>query len=215
VSEEATDSPAGAAAIDNLAAALKVKANAERYYCQSTELAAATESFPGIHVLWMFWIALREIWVGNRSLSEVAGLIWHGIKILIRKRRHGDALLRHIGPNKRTPVQCLGLRPGEIVRIRSEEEIVATLDSKSRNRGLGITTAMTRSCGQTHAVRTRFDKMISEATGRMHEIENTVTLEGCECYCYFMFGGCPRRDLLYWREIWLERTTDSAEKKQV
>ena len=36
-----------------------------------------------------------------------------------------------------TPTGTLNLQPGELVRVKSHEEILATLNEESRNRGLG------------------------------------------------------------------------------
>ena len=195
---------------EQLRAVLTVKTDPEHYFCQSTRLAAATEPFPWKHRPWMFWVALREVWVGNRSMGAALRLLVRGVRVTNRVRREGAPAWRHRGPNKRTPARSLGLERGDWVQIRPEPEIVGTLDAKSRNRGLGITRAMTLTCGQQHRVRDRFDRMISETTGKMHDIENTVTLQGSECLCYYSIGGCPRRDLLYWREIWVDRTPESG-----
>ena len=113
------------------------------------------------------------------------------------------------GPNKRTPTQSLDLEPGERARIKSAAEIVETLDRSSMNRGLRISTAMTLNCGRDYTVGDKVDRMIMETTGEMREVKNTVSLQGLECLCYYQFGSCPRGDLQFWREIWLERCDGS------
>ncbi len=63
----------------NLRARLKVKADEERYFCQSTELLRSTEAFPGRMKPWLVRIAFRQIRqkdrsaVGNRQSSSFAG----------------------------------------------------------------------------------------------------------------------------------------------
>ena len=47
--------------------------------------------------------------------------------------------------------------------------------------------------------------MILEPTGEMKQVHNTVILDGLNCLCWNVFGGCPRNDFMYWREIWLNR----------
>jgi hypothetical protein len=39
----------------------------------------------------------------------------------------------------------------------------------------------------------------------MRQVEATVVLEGLNCTCANVVGGCPRQDFIYWREIWLKR----------
>jgi len=36
-----------------------------------------------------------------------------------------------------TPTESLGLQPGELVRVKSHEQILRTLDTLGRNRGMG------------------------------------------------------------------------------
>jgi len=187
---------------------LQVKTDPTHYYCQSTELSAATEHFPWKHKPWMIWVALREIWVGNRSVSEVVRLLAHGFRMVLRKRRIGNEVLLLHGPNTRTPTESLGLQPGDWVRVKTQQEILETLDRNSKNRGLVMAKAMLQNCGRRFQVLDNFDRMISERTGEMREVKNTVSLRGLECHCYYQLGGCPRGDLQYWREIWLERPPD-------
>lgn len=42
--------------------------------------------------------------------------------------------------------------------------------------------------------------MISEPTGEMRHMDATVILDGLECTCSNVLGGCPRQDFTYWRE---------------
>jgi hypothetical protein len=187
---------------------LKVKIDAEHYHCQSTQLSTATEYFPPRYkfrvIPQMVWVSIREIWYGNRTIMEVAGLMVHWARLSIRRWRIGDAVLDMPGPNRRTPTLQLGLKPGDRVRLKPADEIVETLDRNSKNRGMRIAVAMTQNCGNEYIVRERLDRMIDEQTGIMREVENTVSLQGLECLCYYQFGSCPRGDLQYWREIWLE-----------
>jgi hypothetical protein len=119
------------------------------------------------------------------------------------------------GPHKLAPKQSLNLQPGELVRVKSRRQIVQTLDERISNRGLGFCYEMMRCCGHEAEVRYRVDRLINEKTGVMREIVDTVALSsmrGCgslgeECLCYGEPGDCPRGELMYWREIWLERVS--------
>lgn len=196
--------------LDELRFRLKTKSDQKHYFCQSTQLFKATEGFPGRKKPWRVRIVLREIRNGDRSVPEIVRLfvLWFWQHAMVAKR-----WLR--GPHKQTPTASLGLKPGDAVRIKSRDQIVATLDYKRRNKGMSICYEMTRYCGEHAEVRDRLDRMIDEKTGRMREVRDTVLLHnvrprrmmlrGRECLCEDKLGDCPRGELMYWREIWLER----------
>lgn len=107
----------------------------------------------------------------------------------------------------RTPTLELGLQPGELVRIKSKEEILRTLNADLLNRGMGFDEEMSRFCGQTARVRARVDRCIDERTGRMLTMKNPcIILEDNICTGAYNLS-CPREFLPFWREIWLERIT--------
>ena len=199
--------------LDELLPRLKTKSDEDHYFCQSTQLAKATEAFPGSQKLWRLRIFVREIQNGDRSVAEILKLLalWSWQRSL--RLLHGEPWLR--GPHERTPAVSLGLKPGDAVRIKSRAEVEATLNPGGSNRGLKVCYEMTRYCGREAEVRDRVDRIIDERTGKMRELRNTVTLRNirgktpavgdAECLCADETGDCPRGDLMYWREIWLER----------
>jgi hypothetical protein len=206
------------AALDALRARLKITSGESRYFCQSTELLHATEPFPGRQKLWAVRVALREIRNGDRSVPELVRLftLWSWQRV--RRKAGGQQWLR--GPNTRTPSMSLNLQPGQAIRIKSRAEVVATLDRNRRNRGMGICYEVTRCCGGEAEVRDRVDRIIDERTGTMRHIADTVTLkmrgnpsQSEECLCFDEPGDCPRGELMYWREIWLERSCGPAEAR--
>ncbi|MBZ5506934.1 MAG: hypothetical protein LAO78_15875 [Acidobacteriia bacterium] len=207
-----TEVPVDEAALAALRARLKVKADEQRYFCQSTELLRSTEAFPGRMKPWLVRIAFRQIRQKDRSASEMAKLFVRWLRIRLHRAVAGDDRLR--GPHtKGTPVEVLDLKPGELVRIKPLDQIVATLNHKKRNRGMVVCHEMTLCCETVAQVRYRVNRVIEEISGKMRELNHTVTLQGpggepslCdECLCYGEMGDCPRGELMYWREIWLER----------
>ena len=110
------------------------------------------------------------------------------------------------GTQKTTPVESLNLQPGESVEVKSIGNIRDSLNGKACNRGLRFFPNMRLLCGGRSRVRNRLDKIIVDGTGEMRQIRNTVYLEGSMCGCaHVAFGGCPRNEFAYWREIWLRR----------
>jgi hypothetical protein len=105
----------------------------------------------------------------------------------------------------RTPTELLDLQPGELVRIKSREEITATLDGDLLNRGMGFDAEMSRFCGRTARVKARANKCVDEKSGRMLIMKNPcIILEDIVCEGAFS-ANCPREFVCWWREIWLER----------
>ena len=185
---------------------LKTTSASRKYFCQSTALDQATRALTRQRVVVK---CFEDVSSGSRGPLEMVRMVGATLRhYLFRPFR---APLR-VGTLKRTPVAHLNLQPGELVQIKSEDEIVETLDANYRNRGLTCDRGMRTLCGGKFRVRHRLERMISEATGEMRPVEATVTLEGLQCMCEtFHLGGCPREDLAYWREIWLERVADPVE----
>jgi hypothetical protein len=114
------------------------------------------------------------------------------------------------GTQKTTPVASLHLQPGESVEVRPLRHIRGTLNAQARNRGLSFSPYMRPLCGRRSRVRNRLDKIIVDGTGEMRQLRNTVYLDGSMCGCaHVAFGGCPRGEFAYWREIWLRREGDT------
>ena len=103
-----------------------------------------------------------------------------------------------------TPIAVLNLKPGELVEVKSEAEIRATLDLRNKNRGLSFTSEMKKHCGKRFRVLKRLDRMYLEQTGTMRQIANTVLLDGGTCDGKANLG-CQRSCYCLYREIWLRR----------
>ena len=109
------------------------------------------------------------------------------------------------GRLQKTPEHTLGLQPGERVRVRRKEEIVATLDVNNANRGMKFDGEMLPYCGQEARVLRRVERIIDEKTGRMLHFKNPcIVLDDVTCTAAY-HRQCPRGIYSYWREIWLER----------
>jgi len=185
---------------------LRTKAGPTTYFCQASEILNATNELSRKERL---STCVAEVRSGNCGVVEMGRRI--GVWLFWRLRR---ALLGPYGRGTKgaTPAESLGLRSGESVKIKPMGSIRKTLDHKSFNRGLFFTPGMSRHCGEQHRVDRKLDKIIVDGTGQMRTMRNTVFLEGslCECSCV-AFGGCPRGEYAYWREIWLRRREEQAD----
>jgi len=118
-----------------------------------------------------------------------------------------------IPQGQETPSDTLNLQPGELVRIKSYTQILSTLNTKNRNRGLYFDAEEVPYCGKEYRVLRRVERIINEKTRRMLEMKTAcVILDSVVCQSRFsecrMF--CPRSIYSYWREIWLERVTPNT-----
>jgi hypothetical protein len=108
-----------------------------------------------------------------------------------------------------TPTAKLDLQPGEMVQVRSAEEIRATLNVEGKNRGMWFDMEMVKYCGRTFPVDMRVTRLLDENTGKMLTMKNPcIQLKDvyCEGECTARRLGCPRLTNIYWRELWLKRT---------
>jgi hypothetical protein len=99
----------------------------------------------------------------------------------------------------------LDLRVGELVEVRSAEEILATLDDRGAYEALPFMPEMLRFCGRRFRVYRRADKACDTVDwGVLRRMENTVHLEGLRCDGS-AHDGCQAGCLIYWKEAWLKR----------
>jgi hypothetical protein len=201
--------------------------DAKRYVCQATQLLHSTSPLP--------WWDIRQYFEDYFSLNVTIGKIFCGFMYVIYY--YGTLAPKKVGrparwlynrfqalwggppfPRERgtipvgqfTPTETLNLQPGELVRIKSYEAILSTLDAARMNRGLGFDAELVPYCGGTYRVRARVNKFIDEKTGKMRTLKTpAVILDGVCCQSrysnYRMF--CPRSIYSWWREIWLERVS--------
>jgi hypothetical protein len=172
------------------------------YSCQATEMRKATKKLSPLRLGQYF----EDVWSGNvRLIDLVKGfLIW--LYNTIQHKRRGSQYPYLPGRAEgKTPRMTLDLEAGELVQVRSKDDILRTVDVRLRNRGLSFDREMVRYCGGKYRVRKRVQKLINEKTGKMTQVPNDcLILEGVVCVGH-LNRFCPRSVYPYWREIWLER----------
>jgi len=187
---------------------LRVLTDNDKYFCQSTQFRNATFPLSYNQRIKNLFLGIK---LGNYNLMKLIKNLstWSFWKF--RRKIFGDYPRGH---GKTTPDIKLDLKPGEVVDVKSLAEIMDTLDEKGRNKGLHFCSEMLKYCGKKFKVKARTDKLISEGTGKMQEIPRTVTLENVFTdSAHYAFGGCPRSEFLYWREIWLKRPSEDSSVK--
>jgi len=103
-----------------------------------------------------------------------------------------------------------GLRPGEMVEVRSLPEILTTLDERGCLDGLPFMPEMAAFCGHRFPVHRRLEKVWEYAHGTgLRRVRNAVLLQAVRCDGQ-SHGGCQAACQLIWKEAWLKRPgTDS------
>jgi len=125
----------------------------------------------------------------------------------LQARRQGSRYPFIEGTAGKTPVELLNLQPGELVEVRSKEEIMATLDKDQKNRGLWFDSEMLPYCGGIYRVLRRVHRIVDEKTGKIVIMKNPcIVLEGVVCKSDY-HRLCPRAIYPYWRETWLKRVS--------
>ena len=195
-----------------LQAATQANNNAgeKRYRCQATQIVAATSVLPVSNLRQYFddiasgnvppvnFILEMFTAYGKSAIGKIGKIF--GLKL--------GAETFTGGARANAVLEKLNLQPGERVRVRSAEDILATLDKDRKHAGLSIEIEMLRHCGKTYRVASRVRRIIDERNGKMIKFANEcIALEGVAC------SGldnrrrifCPRGPLYYWREGWLQR----------
>jgi hypothetical protein len=109
--------------------------------------------------------------------------------------------------------RSLGLSTGEIVAVRSEEEILDTLDAEGKLDALQFMPEMLKYCGQQFRVYKRADKTcdtVNRTGGR--RMYDTVHLDNLRCDGE-AHGGCQAACLIFWKEAWLTRVEPALNDK--
>ena len=179
----------------------------KRFYCQSTALEGATDPLPW----WDVRQYLRDLAVREVTLPELVVQLSLLAGNRLRRTFRGAAIAGpNLGQGDRQNAP-LHLRPGELVQVKSLEDIVATLNAEGKNRGLEFTPDMAQYCGGRYRVAGRVEKIILECSGEMRQINDTVILEDLVCNGRHA-RGCPRANYHYWREAWLTRVYDRKDR---
>ena len=146
----------------------------------------------------------NKIGIPSRWLYDLFQSLWGGVPFPRRKGR------RPIG--QPAPMSDLNLQPGELVRVKSYDDILATLNG-TVHRGLHFDAELVPYCGGTYRVQARIERFLDEKTGKLISLKTpAVILENV--WCQSRYSGCrmfcPRSIYSWWREVWLERVDDRA-----
>jgi len=97
------------------------------------------------------------------------------------------------------------VKVGDLVRVRSREEIQAVLNYRNKLKGCAFMDEMWPYCGTIQRIQTVVKRFIDERDYQMKKCRGIVFLEGAICEGTSDFGPCDRACFFFWREEWLEK----------
>jgi len=103
------------------------------------------------------------------------------------------------------------LKAGDMVRVRSVQEIQATLNPWGELKGCSFMEGMTPFCGTNRRVFKSVERFMDERNYQMRKARGIILLEGVFCEGTDALGRCDRSCLFFWREEWLEKIADKRE----
>ena len=122
-----------------------------------------------------------------------------------------DWFCKLIGKNTSTAepvahIQTEPLKAGDLVRVKSKDEIEATLNHVGQLKRCGfMADAMTPYCGTVQRVLKPMERFVDERDLRVKKCKGLVLLERVMCEGTTAFGRCDRSCFLFWRQEWLEK----------
>lgn len=106
-------------------------------------------------------------------------------------------------------IKSLSLKEGELVRVKSREEIMSTLDHLGKLKGCSfMEKEMSPYCGTVHRVHKSMERFVDERELRVKKCKGLILLEDVMCQGTTEFGRCDRSCYVFWREEWLERVEE-------
>ncbi|MCU1240420.1 MAG: hypothetical protein JWO71_1146 [Candidatus Acidoferrum typicum] len=110
----------------------------------------------------------------------------------------------------------LNLLSGDLIEVRSREEILSTLDSNGRLEAMPFMPEMLQYCGKRFRVSKRADKTCDNIKDwSLRRVKNAVHLTGVRCDGA-SHGDCDAGCLIFWNEKWLKRAdTDFLKTSQI
>jgi hypothetical protein len=184
------------------------------YSCQATELKRAT---PSEVPWWQPAQYIQDIRSGNATVGRVIRGLLVGFFNKLQQANtrflprftliHGGNEYPFLNGRARGkhPAEGLNLQPGDMVEVKSKDEILDTLDERDYTRGLRFDREMLHYCGRRGRVLRRVERLIDEKTGKMLTIKSDcIIIDGFICTGDY-HRMCPRSIYPYWREAWLRR----------
>jgi hypothetical protein len=173
---------------------------AEPLRCQLSEVPNISEGkikFPH-----PFLFRLRLLLKRHMSISQRKQLMKSYRLLLHPLSREKDRPAPPQPQERKAPARSF--QPGDLVRVRSREEIMGTLDPERRLKGCSFMPEMEPYLGTTQRVLKRVERFLDERDYNVKRTSGIILLEGVMCQGTIEFGPCDRSCFFFWRQEWLE-----------
>ena len=137
---------------------------------------------------------VRQVKVIRKKLTPI--IAWFQSTLRFQKQSLNKAIKAREVPN---------FAENDWVRVRSKEEIEATLNVWKQLKGCMFMPEMLPYCGTTQRVFRRLERFVDERDYHVKESRGIVLLEGLYCQGTSDYGRCDRSCFYFWREEWLEK----------
>jgi hypothetical protein len=109
-----------------------------------------------------------------------------------------------------------GLCRGDLVEVKTPDEIVETLDTEGASDHLPFMPEMLEYCGRRFRVSTRALTVCFSGPGAVRRFgsDDVVTLDGVRC-SGAAHDGCQKACMVFWREAWVRKVEDTAVQSEV
>ncbi len=99
------------------------------------------------------------------------------------------------------------LKLGDLVRVRTKEQILKTLDSNNKLDGCFFMDEMWQYCKSQHKVLKNVNYFFDERGAKMYKAHGIVLLDGVHCSGKQgnLMPRCDRNCYIFWKEDWLEK----------
>jgi hypothetical protein len=141
------------------------------------------------------------LWQSHRRLHRILKRRVHYLKNLAAQLNKSCTSAEHAAK----PVQGIRLQAGDRVRIKSKEEIQATLNHWNQLKGCSFMDEMWPYCGTEQRILKRVEKFLDERDYLIKKCCGIVILDGVFCEGTRDFGSCDRTCFFFWREEWVEK----------
>ncbi|NJC98094.1 MAG: hypothetical protein C3F07_16030 [Anaerolineales bacterium] len=138
-----------------------------------------------------------------RRLKRSLAVPWnYYVKRGLKYIYHASTKMREKVDTVRSQVE---FSAGELVKVRSWDEIQSTLDPFKELKGCAFLPDMKQYCGTTQRVLQVMERFLDERDYKVKKVHGIVLLENVICRGTPAFGRCDRNCHLFWRAEWLEK----------
>ena len=142
-------------------------------------------------------------------IKRLLAVPWnHHVKKWLKRAYYASRRRLGVSPAERAAhdfVPAISFQAGDLVRVRSREEIDSTLDPFKELKGCAFLPDMYQYCGTQQRVLKAMRYFMDERDYKLKKVHGVILLENIICNGAPIFGPCDRCCFLFWREEWLEK----------